>query len=151
MQRKTSLADDRGSALIETAVALPVLMLIVLAVAQFAIAFNNYIVLTDAVRVGARSLAITRGIANPCQTAGNKAQVAAATLNANHITLTTMVNGNTYTAAAGSIPQCSGQGVLMAAGGDAVLNGTYPCAVVFYGIDFVPNCMLTAQTTVRVE
>jgi hypothetical protein len=148
---KSRLADSRGSALIETAVSLPVLVLIVLAVSRFAITFNNYIVLTDAVRIGARSLAITRGIANPCQTAGSKAQVAATTLNANTITLTATVNGNTYTAAAGSIPQCSGQGVLMAAGSDAVLRATYPCAVVFYGIDFVPSCSLTAQTTVRVE
>jgi Flp pilus assembly protein TadG len=151
MRWKNRLADSRGSALIETAVALPVLLLIVFAVARFAIAFNNYIVLTDSVRIGARSLAITRGIANPCQTAGSKAQVAATTLTSNQITLTAQVNGNTYTAAAGSIPQCSGQGVLMSAGGDAMLRATYPCAVVIYGINFVPSCMLTAQTTVRVE
>lgn len=151
MRWKTRLGDSRGSALIETAVALPVLLLIVFAVARFAIAFNNYIVLTDAVRIGARSLAITRGIANPCQTAGSKAQIAATTLTSNQITLTAQVNGNTYTAAAGSIPQCSGQGVLMAVGGDAMLRATYPCSVVIYGINFVPSCTLTAQTTVRVE
>ncbi len=151
MRWKTRLADSRGSALIETAVSLPVLILMVFATARFAIAFNNYIVLTDAVRIGARSLAITRGNANPCQAAGSKAQIAATTLTAGDITLTEIVNGNTYTAAAGSIPQCSGQGVLMSSGSDAVLRATYPCSVIIYGINFVPSCQLTSQTTVRVE
>jgi Flp pilus assembly protein TadG len=46
--------DDRGQALVEFALALPALLMVVMAIAQFGIAYNNYLRLTDAVRIGGR-------------------------------------------------------------------------------------------------
>lgn len=52
--------NERGQAMAEMAVVLPVLLLLILAIVQLGIAFNNYLTLTDAVREGARTAAVSR-------------------------------------------------------------------------------------------
>ncbi len=64
----------------EFAVVLPVLMLVLFAVAQFGIVFNNYITLTDAVRAGARKAAVSRHESSPSSAATAKVRAAAADL-----------------------------------------------------------------------
>ena len=145
MGRFRRLHGQRGSAIIEMSVALPVLILMVFGIARFGIAFNNFIVLTDATRVGARSLAISRGSADPCTTARTKLLNAATSLNSANVTITSHVNNTNYSGA------CAGQGTTMAAGDEARLTATYPCSVVIFGINFIPSCTMTAQTSVRVE
>ena len=51
--------------MVEFAIALPVLCLILFAVIQFGIVFNNYIALTDATRAGARKGAVSRQTSDP--------------------------------------------------------------------------------------
>jgi Flp pilus assembly protein TadG len=51
--------------MVEFAIALPVLCLILFAVIQFGIVFNNYIALTDATRAGARKAAVSRQSGDP--------------------------------------------------------------------------------------
>ena len=60
---------EDGQALVEFALVLPVLLVLVTAILQFGLLFNNYITLTDAVRSGARSLALGRGLSDPCDLA----------------------------------------------------------------------------------
>ena len=45
------------------------LLLILTAILQFGLVFNKYITLTDAVRSGARELALGRGLDDPCDPA----------------------------------------------------------------------------------
>lgn len=155
--RTNDLADERGNSLIEFTVVLPVLVMLVLGIARFGIAFNNNIVLTDAVRTGARVLAVSRGTSDPCSPAGTKTVAAATSLAAGSLTMTATVyvNGIPGTAVSrtgtGSVPTCVGQGVLMSAGSDATMLATYPCSIRVFGVNFAPGCTLTAQTTVRVE
>lgn len=56
----------------ELALVLPILMVLVLAIAQFGVAFNNYLTLTDAARAAARKGAVSRnaGQSTDCQNAG---------------------------------------------------------------------------------
>jgi len=56
----------------ELALVLPILVVLVLAIAQFGVAFNNYVALTDAARAAARKGAVSReaGKATDCQNAG---------------------------------------------------------------------------------
>jgi Flp pilus assembly protein TadG len=49
----------------ELALVLPILVVLVLGIAQFGVAFNNYISLTDAARAGARKGAVSRNSGNP--------------------------------------------------------------------------------------
>ena len=58
--RSTLLHNEEGQAAAEMALILPLLAAILLAIAQFGIAFNNYITLTDATRAGARKAAVSR-------------------------------------------------------------------------------------------
>lgn len=54
------LRRNEGQAAVEMALILPILVVLVLAIAQFGIAFNNYLTLTDAARAGARKAAVSR-------------------------------------------------------------------------------------------
>ena len=57
---------ERGQALVEFALVIPVLMLILLGILKFGILYNNYLQLTDAVRVRSRQMSIERGQGDPC-------------------------------------------------------------------------------------
>jgi len=46
--------DERGQSLVEMALVLPLLLLLVLGIIDFGRAFNNYIIITNAAREGAR-------------------------------------------------------------------------------------------------
>jgi Flp pilus assembly protein TadG len=56
--------DHTGSALVEFAVVLPVLMFLILGLAQFGLIFYNYILVTNAAATGARQLSISRWDSN---------------------------------------------------------------------------------------
>ena len=59
--------------MVEFALVLPVLVVLVLAIAQFGVAFNNYLALTDAARAAARKGAVSRNASSPasaCQSEG---------------------------------------------------------------------------------
>jgi Flp pilus assembly protein TadG len=66
MQHMTNMKkDERGQTMAEFALILPILLVLLLGIAQFGVAFNNYITLTDAVRAGARKAAVSRNSSNP--------------------------------------------------------------------------------------
>ena len=69
---KKRLRNERGQTMVEFALVLPILVVLVLAIAQFGVAFNNYIALTDAARAAARKGAVSReaGRSSDCQAAG---------------------------------------------------------------------------------
>lgn len=61
MSRPTrSLAREDGQAAAEMALVLPIMLMVILGIVQFGIAFNNYITLTDATRAGARKASVAR-------------------------------------------------------------------------------------------
>lgn len=51
--------------MVEFALVVPLLMLILFAVVQFGIVYNDYVTLTDATRAGARKAAVSRQEASP--------------------------------------------------------------------------------------
>ena len=64
-RRKIDFKSEQGQSLTEFALALPILALLLFAVIQFGIAFNNYVTLTDATRAGARKAAVGRQSVEP--------------------------------------------------------------------------------------
>jgi Flp pilus assembly protein TadG len=52
-------ADERGQALVEFTLVLPLLLALVTAITQFGLAYNHYVTLTDASRAGARAGAVS--------------------------------------------------------------------------------------------
>jgi Flp pilus assembly protein TadG len=51
---------EQGQALVEFTLVLPLFVVLVLAIVQFGIALNHYLVLTDAVRAGGRVASVSR-------------------------------------------------------------------------------------------
>jgi Flp pilus assembly protein TadG len=60
VKKRNQIRNEQGQTMTEFALVLPVLALILFAVIQFGIVFNNYITLTDATRAGARKAAVSR-------------------------------------------------------------------------------------------
>jgi Flp pilus assembly protein TadG len=54
------LRREGGQTFVEFAIVLPILVMLVLGIAQFGVAFHNYLSITDATRVGARAAAVKR-------------------------------------------------------------------------------------------
>ncbi len=66
MNRKPSpIRHEKGQALVEFALVLPLFVLLLLAVVQFGITFNHYLAVTDAARAGARRAAVARFSPSP--------------------------------------------------------------------------------------
>lgn len=62
------LRDQRGAAMVEFAIILPLLLLVVFGILQFGLLFYNYLDLTSATRDGARRAAVSRLSLNGAQT-----------------------------------------------------------------------------------
>src|SRR5437588_12263691 len=58
--RRNMLQDERGQAMTEMALVLPILMALLIAIFEFGIVLNYHITLTDAARAGARKAAVAR-------------------------------------------------------------------------------------------
>jgi Flp pilus assembly protein TadG len=137
MPRHT-LRNQRGQAVTEFAVILPVLLLVLLAVYQFGVVFNNYIQVTAAAREGARKAAVSRtaGTCSAVQalaiTAARGAAPGLSTSKMN-VTVTATCTNNAY-----------------APGTDTTVTVTYPYAVSILG-KVVASGNLSSSTTMREE
>jgi hypothetical protein len=58
--------SEKGQTVAEFALVLPILAALLFAILEFGVAFNQYLTLTDAVRVGARKAAVSRLESDRC-------------------------------------------------------------------------------------
>jgi Flp pilus assembly protein TadG len=125
---------DQGQAVVEFAVILPVLLLILFAILQFGVVFNNYIQVTAAAREGARKAAVSRslGTSSAETAATTAAKNAAPGLNQSNITVS-FPNSPTF-----------------AQGSDVSVQVTYPYSISIIGL-VVASGNLSSTTTMRVE
>jgi Flp pilus assembly protein TadG len=127
----------RGQALVEFVFVLPLLLMLLVGIIACGILMNNWVILTDAVRSGARELAISRAPGlDACAKATNRIQAAAIGLAPGSIVVTTSVVATSTSLTAVS---------------DATVTATYPCELRILGIDYAPACTLRASSTVRIE
>ncbi len=138
MRRRRITRDERGQAIIEFALVLPIFLLLVIGIIQFGIAYNNYITLTDAVRVGAREAAVSRTLPNPEQITTDRVHQAAIRLHKPDLTVTVVPHD----------PDTNQQAWVQ--GGDVTVKGTYPYRLNLFGL-VVFSKNMTSQTTERVE
>jgi Flp pilus assembly protein TadG len=66
---RSRLRREDGQSMVEFALVAPLLLLILTAILQFGSMYFKEITLTDAVRTGARTLALGRGLSDPCDPA----------------------------------------------------------------------------------
>jgi Flp pilus assembly protein TadG len=130
MRRRIEIRDERGQSMVELALILPVLLLILFGIVQFGTAFNNYVALTDAVRAGARTAAVSGGSTDPVGAAVARVDSSAADLSTSKLNV--VVNSDW-------VP-----------GDDVTVKATYPYAISLFGV-VVASGQLTSTTTERVE
>ncbi len=132
--------DERGQAVTEFAVILPVLLLVLFAIFQFGIIFNNYIQVTAAAREGARKGAVNR-------TAGNCAAVESLATSA----AKAAAPGLNWTASGASVAAtdtCTSNA--LAQGTNFTITANYPWSVSLLG-QVIASGTLSSATTMRVE
>ena len=74
--RRLDLGSAKGQTMVEFALVLPILLVILFGIVQFGITFNHYVTLTDAVRAGARTAAVSRQVSCPVCVTTDKVKAA---------------------------------------------------------------------------
>jgi Flp pilus assembly protein TadG len=132
MQLMKNIRRDEGQAMTEFALVLPILCILIFAIVQFGVIFNNYETLTDAVRAASRKGAVARLSTTPksdCENAGYAAG-------------TNLANPHTD-----FIVTCSSP---WTAGSDVTVTATYPWNVNILGF-VVASGSLSSTMKERVE
>jgi Flp pilus assembly protein TadG len=140
-------SGDQGSALVEIALVMPMLLAVITAICAFAVAFNNQLTLTSAVGSGAQYLQLIRlTTTNPCADTLTAIENAAPNLTPASINLSINFNGTTVTS-----NSCAGDQSYLVQGQSVTVSATYPCALPImpmgYGTKFVSSCQLAAKVT----
>jgi Flp pilus assembly protein TadG len=130
MNAKRLMRDERGQTMAEFAVVLPILVVLLFGIVQFGILFNNYVTLTDAVRAGSRTAAVSRDASDPESAATASVRASASGLDQSSLAVSV------------SSPWQPGS--------DVTVTATYPYAIKLLGW-VVTSGSLTTQTTERVE
>jgi Flp pilus assembly protein TadG len=129
MTSRIDIRKKNGQAMVEFVFVLPILMLVLFGIIQFGITFSHYVALTDAVRAGARTAAVSRQSAT--RTSDVVAKVRSSSENlvlAKDITVT-----STWTH-----------------GSDVVVHATVPYSIHLLGLVIAAGD-LSSTTTERVE
>ena len=129
-RRKIDPGSERGQAMTEFALALPILALLLFAVIQFGIVFNNYVTLVDATRAGARKGAVARRLPNPASATVSAVRNSATDLKQSDLGVTVTSTWQP--------------------GADVTVTATYPYKIKLLGIPLKQG-FLTSTTTERVE
>jgi Flp pilus assembly protein TadG len=138
--------------LVELAVVLPVLAMLVIGILQFGLVFNKYITLTDAVRGGARTLALGRGLSDPCDPAVTQTvQAAVGTgLTASQVT-PSFASSSDYCGSGSYVYETSGNTSGNENQGDeATVTATYPYTLSLFGVP-VFSFNLTSSASDAIE
>jgi Flp pilus assembly protein TadG len=123
--------NDRGQTLTEFALVLPILAVLLFAIAQFGVVFNDYISLTNGVRVGARKAVVSRRDPAPDLAAAAAVRNAADDLDPAQLQVTV------------TPPPWN-------PGNDVNVTASYPYAINILGV-VVKSGRISASTTERVE
>lgn len=136
--------DDRGIAVVEFAVASPVLTLFVIGTIKFGLAVGQHVMITHAAAQAAGTLALSRGSSAPYSTTVSAIAGAAPALNSRTIGTTVKVNGVACTSDAGCV-------TLLSAGASAQVTVTYACDLSVMGFNFRPDCKLSASSAHMIQ
>jgi Flp pilus assembly protein TadG len=131
VKKRIQIRNEQGQTMTEFALVLPVLALILFAVIQFGIVFNNYVTLTDATRAGARRAAVSRQDPNRDSTVISAVRNSASDLDSSKL----------------SVPPPSSS---WAPGTDVTVTASYPYSISLLGM-VVKSGQLKSTTTERVE
>lgn len=133
--------------MVEFVIILPVLLLVVTAIIQFGSMYNTYITLTDAVRTGVRTLALDRGLSDPCDPAVAQTVGSAIGVNLSASQVTTTLS-SPDSCGSGTYPSRTGGNEVQ--GDEAKVTATCPYTLALFGLPLF-NLNLTASATEAIE
>ncbi|MFO1059988.1 MAG: TadE/TadG family type IV pilus assembly protein [Dongiaceae bacterium] len=143
------LARERdGAALVEFTLVVSLLVTILIAIMQFGLMLNGYIVLNGATHAGARRFALARGTTTPYTDARTQIFNSAPNLQQGQMTITLAVNGTTCandSACKTALQTAQGQPI--------TVTTSYPCnrLTVISGFALGTTCTVRSNMTERVE
>jgi Flp pilus assembly protein TadG len=126
-----NLRREDGQTMVEFALVVPILCVILFAILQFGVLYNNYVTLTDAARIGARKAAVSRHEADPVGVTIAKVQAAASDLDLAKLEVAVTTTGWEH-------------------GESVTVEARYPYEVDLLGF-VLASGKLTSKTTERVE
>ena len=130
-RRRNIIRNERGQTMVEFALVVPILCLVLFGILQFGALYNDYVPLTDATRVGARTAAVSKYAAKPAAAAEAAARSSASGLNAADLDIDVDATG-------------------WERGESVTVTATYPYKINLLGI-VVASGSLESETTERVE
>ena len=146
------LRSEKGNALFEFAMITPLLSALLIGIIYGGITFYDYVTLADAVAVGARTIAINRGVGSGPPTACSLGETALTNAATNLKTPSISIAAETFAGSGGS--SCSN----LVAGDYVTLSATYPCSltVPFTKINLCPvqnagGSFISSTTIMRIE
>jgi Flp pilus assembly protein TadG len=145
---------ERGSALVEMALVLPMLLVLTTGIFVFGIAMNNYVTLTNAVSVGARTVALSAQLTtDPCAVASSAIESAAPSLASSKLTFSYSFNGSPYSGATCSSSSVgSGAAYQLQSGNTVTVTATYPLNLAVFGNQMsASNAVMQATSTELVQ
>ena len=144
MKRLPDIRREDGQGLVEFALVLPVLLMIATGITSFGIVFYRYITLTDAVRAGARTLSLGRGLTDACTPAVNETVNSAIDVNLPPSQVKIIVNNNANS--------CNGaDGTDWIQGNQATVSASIPYSLNIFGVISIKSGTLTASATDAIE
>jgi len=130
VRNRDKAGHERGQAMVEFVIVLPILCMLLFGIVQFGITFNHYLTLTDSVRAGARRAAVSREVSDPVGAAVSQVRSSASDLKQSDLAVTVTSSWSP--------------------GGDVTVTATYPYSINIMGI-VVDSGRLSSSTTERVE
>lgn len=151
-------SNERGSALVEMALSLPIMMVMLTGIFSFSVAFYQKLQLAEAVSAGGRVLALERGNNDPCADTAAAIYAAAPALSKTSMGLTITLGGTntsgTITGGTGYGASCtaagSGGASPLVAGWPAQIHATYPCSLGIYGLK-LGSCSMDSYVAETIE
>jgi Flp pilus assembly protein TadG len=159
MRRTRALlrTGEHGSALVEFALLLPALLALLTGILSVGVAFNNDVMLTNAVNQGALSVQASAGyLTDPCGTAAQAIVASAPNLvsaGSKGMRLSMSINNGAsiYGPSPATSFSCDAGAVALTQGTSVTVSATYPCKLGIYGMSLSGGCQLSAQTTELVQ
>jgi Flp pilus assembly protein TadG len=142
---------ERGSALVEFALTLPIAMTVLTALLAFGVYMNKSLEMTNATSMAGQFLAMNRGMAgasDPCSTVATAFQNVSPYLNQGALNFSFSITGSlppfsgSYTGTS-----CAPATAGMTQGAVATISVTYPCNIGIFGVELAPGCTLRSQVT----
>ncbi len=138
-----ALVSESGNNAVETALVLPVALLVFTGLLSFGVYLNKSLELANSTSLSGQYLALNRGVSDPCAMTVSAFEGTAPYLQPSSLSFSFVVNGVSFP----NTTSCSGNAANTAKGDTVQIKVTYPCTFVIFLSNAAPGCPLTSQVT----